>query len=177
MNEARKENRTIEEQLLRQLKMSGHFLRYQTEEKSGQRRVLAAISHEEGIGQRELTERLEVKAGSLSEILGKLEDKGLILRRPKEEDKRGRTLFITDAGREVLEELNRQYKESAQGLFAQLEDGEKEQLSALLQKLLTDWKEQKAQRAKDGEDCEKRGGRGRHGRGGNHFRHGRENRE
>ena len=59
----RGEGRTVEEKLLRQLRMSGHFLRYQAEGRGGQRRVLAALSHREAISQRELMEQLEVKAG------------------------------------------------------------------------------------------------------------------
>ena len=55
----RGEGRTVEEKLLRQLRMSGHFLRYQAEGRGGQRRVLAALSHREAISQRELMEQLE----------------------------------------------------------------------------------------------------------------------
>ncbi len=153
----RGEGRTVEEKLLRQLRMSGHFLRYQTEGRGGQRRVLAALSHREAISQRELMEQLEVKAGSLSEILGKLESRGLIVRKQNEEDRRNRDLSITPAGRQALEELSAQYRESAQGLFSGLEAGEREQLAALLSKLLESWEAQKTQPREGGcAACESR---------------------
>ena len=167
----RGQNRTIEEKLLWQFHKSGNFFRYQAEGRGGQRRVLAAIAHEEGISQRELMERLEVKAGSLSEILGKLEERGCIRRRKNEEDRRNYNLFLTETGRAALEELNARHRESAEGLFAGLEEEEKQQLSDLLKKLLLSLKEQKAeQEAEKGEkEHRKEGGRGKHAHGEKHW--------
>lgn len=172
----RGKNRTVEEKLLWQLHKSGSFLRYQTEGRGGQRRVLAAIAHQDSVSQRQLMSLLEVKAGSLSEILGKLESRGLILRKQNQEDKRTYDLSITPAGLQALEELKAQYRESAQGLFASLEEEEKEQLSALLKKVLLDWKEKETKgRPSHGEDSENdearkdhHGGGHRHGYGEHH---------
>lgn len=170
----RGQNRTIEEKLLWQLHKSGNFFRYQTEGRGGQRRALAAIAHEEGISQRELMERLEVKAGSLSEILGKLEERGCIRRRKNEEDRRNYNLFLTEAGRAALEELNARHRESAEGLFAALEEEEKQQLSALLKKLLLSLKEQKAEQEAEkeergGREHRKKDGCGKHAHGEKHW--------
>ena len=100
----------------------------------GVRRVLRLLELADGsLSQRELTELMDVQPGSLSELLGKMEARGLISRIRSEEDHRRVTVSLTDAGRAKAAE------HGSRDLFAALEEDEKEQLKALLAKLTADW--------------------------------------
>lgn len=96
-----------------------------------QERVLRILSQKEGgMGQRQLQELLGVQSGSLSELVSKLEAKGLLTRVRDGADKRSVTLLLTDAGRDAAS------LEASPDPFAVLSNEEQEQLRALLQKLL-----------------------------------------
>lgn len=86
--------------------------------------------------QKELQEILQIQPGSMSELLAKLEEKGLILRRKDEEDKRRSILTLTEAGQTVAKEQQREEKP----LFEALDETEQEELKNLLGKLLDSWK-------------------------------------
>lgn len=59
----------IEEKLQGQLRACGHFLHYNMGQKVGQARILTVLLERGIITQRELQDILEVRSGSLSEIL------------------------------------------------------------------------------------------------------------
>ena len=102
----------------------------------GVRRVLRLLDLGGGsLSQRELTELMDVRPGSLSELLGKMEARGLISRIRSGEDHRRVTVSLTEAGAEKAAERG------PRDLFAALTDGEKEQLKALLAKLTASWED------------------------------------
>lgn len=93
-------------------------------------RILAQRETEE-VGQRQLQELLGVQSGSLSELVSKLEDKGFLVRIRNETDKRNVTLRLTEAGRaRAAQPYDRPDP------FAALSETEREELRALLQKVL-----------------------------------------
>ncbi len=67
--------------------------------------VLARLDRAEGLKQTELAEILDLQPISLTRLLDKLCDCGLIERRPDPEDRRVKRLFLTPAARPVLEKL------------------------------------------------------------------------
>jgi DNA-binding MarR family transcriptional regulator len=85
--------------------------------------------------QRELQDLLQIQPGSLSEVLTKLETKGMIVRSRDEEDRRRSILTLTETGRKAAEQ-----KEERASLFAALSLQEQEELQQLLGKLLDSWK-------------------------------------
>ncbi len=97
----------------------------------GQRRVLRLLSETESVSQQSLQEILAIRPGSLSELLGKLENKGLIARTQDEADRRKNFLSITDEGRRVLNDPDVQADP-----FAVLTETEKETLKGLLKKVI-----------------------------------------
>ena len=97
----------------------------------GQRRVLRLLAETESISQQSLQEILAIRPGSLSELLGKLEHKGLIARTQDEADRRKNSLSLTDEGRRVLNGLDEQADP-----FAFLTEEEKEMLKGLLKKII-----------------------------------------
>ena len=60
------------------MRQSGHYLfHHGGNEAYGQVRILRILSEADGISQKELQQKLAIKPGSASEILNKLEEKGL----------------------------------------------------------------------------------------------------
>ena len=100
----------------------------------GTHRVLRLLDLGGGsLSQRELTELMGVMPGSLSELLGKMEFRGLITRIRLEEDRRKVTVSLTEAGKEKAAERGHR------DIFSALDESEKEQLKALLKKLTEAW--------------------------------------
>jgi len=67
--------------------------------------VLARLDRFEGLKQSELAEMLDLQPITLTRLLDRLCDNGLIERRADPNDRRAKRLFLTDAARPVLEQL------------------------------------------------------------------------
>lgn len=120
------------------MRACGHFLYHSAGERNGQGRIMHILSSREMISQMELQEILEIKPGSMSEILSKMEEKGLIERRKDEEDKRKTIVELTEAGKQHVIEYHELHKKKDK--FQALSDEQKEQLKELLSILLKSWK-------------------------------------
>jgi MarR family transcriptional regulator, transcriptional regulator for hemolysin len=68
--------------------------------------VLVRLDRSEGLNQSELAEVLDLQPITLTRLLDKLSDSGLIERRPDPDfDRRAKRLFLTSAARPLLEQL------------------------------------------------------------------------
>lgn len=67
--------------------------------------VLVRLDHSEGLKQSELAELLDLQPITLTRLLDRLAENGLIERRPDPNDRRANRLFLTPAARPVLERL------------------------------------------------------------------------
>lgn len=67
--------------------------------------VLVRLDRSEGLKQSELAEILDLQPISLTRLLDRLADNGLIERRPDPNDRRANRLFLTPAARPLLEQL------------------------------------------------------------------------
>lgn len=137
----RPEVRSEDEKLIHNLRRCGHYLRHHTEEKGSQRRVLFHLHRKGPMTQKDLLELLGVRAGSLSELLSKLEAKGCIAKEKSETDKRNYNVSITPVGLELLGELQKQYHESMADLLSGFPEEDKVTLNALLEELQNSWPE------------------------------------
>lgn len=126
----------------------GHTMRHISEGKGSQKRVLMTLLESGDMTQRELTELLGIQPGSASEVIGKLEAAGLILRTPSEMDRRTTDISLTAAGKAAAKEAHTQREKRHQHMFASLSDAEKETLLCLLEKLNADW-DQKYRKRED----------------------------
>jgi MarR family transcriptional regulator, transcriptional regulator for hemolysin len=68
--------------------------------------VLVRLDRAEGLNQSELAEMLDLQPITLTRLLDKLADSGLIERRPDPDDRRAKRLFLTPAARPLLEHLS-----------------------------------------------------------------------
>lgn len=121
------------------MRACGHFLYHRSGSCSGQGKILTILADKGSMTQKELQEMLYIKSGSVSEILTKLEEKGLILRKKQEEDKRRIVLELTDEGQKAVREQRKKNEEEK--LFQVLDEREQEELEGLLAKLLESWKD------------------------------------
>lgn len=117
---------------------TGHFLHRRGRQGGGQEGILAILAEKGQMSQKELQDILRIQPGSISEILSKLEMKGLIIRQKDEDDRRKSIVQLTDEGRSVLEKGNPRMDETA--LFEVLNAEEQAELKRLLKKLLDFWK-------------------------------------
>ena len=120
----------------------GHILRHNYEGKGSQKRVLMILKEVTSITQRDLTERLGIQPGSASEVIGKLEAAGLIVRMPSQSDRRTADLRLTKAGEEAAEAAYAKRQERHEKMFACLTEAEKQMLLGLLEKVNDSWEQE-----------------------------------
>lgn len=107
----------------------------------GQNRVLHLIADNDGLNQKELAELLDIRSASMSELLNKMERSNLIKREKDEKDKRITHVFLSEEGRELLQEGQSQDGFS-EILFGELSDEEKGSLYSVLKKLCASFEAQ-----------------------------------
>ncbi|MGN0298346.1 MAG: MarR family winged helix-turn-helix transcriptional regulator [Lachnospiraceae bacterium] len=129
----------VNNKLIMNLRDLGHMIRFLFEGKGSQKRILIILRETGGMTQRELTERIGVKPGSASEVIGKLENAGFIERTPSQADRRTVNIRLTESGQVQAEEAARQREIRHQEMFACLSEEERNTLLALLEKLNADW--------------------------------------
>ena len=94
--------------------------------------VLAHIGVAQGISQLDLAQRLLVTQGNVTQLLDKMEARGLIRRIPEGRTKR---LYLTSAGRQLFDEVVPLHEGFIADQFGSLSPDEQRQLLRLLAKL------------------------------------------
>lgn len=117
----------------------GHTMRHISEGKGGQKRILIILLESGTMTQKQLTERLGIQPGSVSEVLGKLEAAGLITRTLSSSDHRTTDIILTEDGKKQAEEAAAQRRKRHDDMFSCLTDSEKATLLSLLEQLNSDW--------------------------------------
>jgi DNA-binding MarR family transcriptional regulator len=97
--------------------------------------LIRFVAATEGQSQQALAERLSVPASRMVALVDRLEEAGLVERRPDPEDRRVRGLHLTKKGQGVLERAGEIAIDYETRLCAGINREEREQLIDLLQKL------------------------------------------
>jgi len=103
--------------------------------KGGMSRILTILSEQGAMSQQQLMGIVGIRAGSLSEVLGKLEASGWIRREANETDHRSMDVALTDAGVEEVQRWRDAGGSQRDAVFAALSEDEKATLLATLEKL------------------------------------------
>ena len=127
------------QKLIRNFGEIGHTMRYLSDGKAGQKRILILLLERGTMTQRELTQRLGVQPGTASEVIGKLESAGLIRRVSSDSDRRTTDIQLTESGAEQASMARQAREQRHREMFSCLSDKEKEELLALLETINTDW--------------------------------------
>lgn len=159
----------MNKKLIVNLRDLGHTIRFLYEGRGSQKQILIVLYKAGGMTQRELTERIGVQPGSASEVIGKLENAGLILRTPSLADRRTADIQLTEAGRIQAEEAARLREIRHREMFSCLSEEERGTLLALAEKLNADWDCRYRDRDKGGGHRQMHGRK--HGAGKGHDRH------
>lgn len=102
----------------------------------GAGRLLRLVYQHDGASAKELAEWLGIRPPSLSEMLVKLEARGLVLRERDAQDARVIRVRLTEAGREEMKQRMALREEDRQSLNGLLTDGERAQFCALCGKMI-----------------------------------------
>ncbi|GGF97235.1 MarR family transcriptional regulator [Paenibacillus albidus] len=97
--------------------------------------VLEVLYHRTRIPLQQIGEKILVTSGSITYNIDKLENKGLLKRVPCSEDRRVTFAEITEAGRELFDDIFPQHVSSIHQLMGGLNKEEKDQAITLLKKL------------------------------------------
>lgn len=106
----------------------------------GKGRILKVLLEEGTMTQSDLQNIIDIRSGSLSEILSKMEDKQLITRKKDKDDKRKVKIKITEKGKETILLKEEEHKNKAKELFNSIDEEEQKQLELILSKLIKSWK-------------------------------------
>ena len=131
----------INEKLVHGLLDINHMMRMLYEGKASQSRILIILYEQKVVTQKDLTEFLGIKPGSVSEILAKLENADLITRVHSEKDHRTMEISLTDEGEKLAKEAVERRRERHKQMFVCLTEDEQKALLSLLEKLGEDWAE------------------------------------
>jgi DNA-binding MarR family transcriptional regulator len=103
----------------------------------GQPQALFELGEREGLTQSVLSVNLEVTQATLTNILNRMEDSGLILRKRDSQDGRFSRIFLTDTGREKLTRAILQSEVKEKIAFDGFSDEERQQLTQFLNRIHT----------------------------------------
>ncbi|MEW9310088.1 MarR family winged helix-turn-helix transcriptional regulator [Labrys portucalensis] len=84
-----------------------------------------------------LYEAAMISSGGMTNRLDRLERAGLVERRPDPNDRRGKLIALTEAGKIVIDETIARHVANEQRLLSVLTQAEQETLDSLLRKLIT----------------------------------------
>lgn len=129
----------INDKLIMNLLDIKHTMRYLYEGRGSQKSILILLHDVKMITQRELTKRLGIQPGSVSEVLTKLENAGLIIRTTSKEDRRTANITLTENGEQMADEAANQRTETHREMFSCLTENERTEFLGLLEKINADW--------------------------------------
>lgn len=134
------ENQTLSDEVIKQLRMCGHFLYFKMGGKIGRRRILVVLEEHHELLQKELQDILQVQSGSLSEIVIKMENDGLIEKAKSTKDGRHLVLRLTEKGLEEAKIAHEDNEKDVEELMSCLTKEQEKELHTLLKIVLNHWK-------------------------------------
>jgi len=118
----------INDKLIINMRDLNHIMRLLYEGKSSQKRILIILNEVKSITQRDLTRRLGIQPGSASEVLSKLENRGLIVRTASQTDRRTTNITLTSQGTQLAVEAVKQRNQRHLEMFSCLSEKEKKSI-------------------------------------------------
>ena len=97
--------------------------------------ILRVIKQADGLSQQALGEKLGMFPSRLVAVLDELERRGLVERRDSPTDRRSYALYLTEAGREALEQIGRVSRQHQDAICAALDESERAQLAGFLTRI------------------------------------------
>lgn len=128
----------IDQELATAIRKSAHIMRHNCVYGQSQNRILSLLRRNGPMTQKQLLQEMRIQAGSLSELVSKVENAGYINKTRSAEDKRVCTLTITEAGIKRAEEFGDEQRILTEHLLSPLTEEQKlsilENLNLLIDK-------------------------------------------
>ena len=134
----------IQKRLLERVKASGLTL--------GQPKVLDYLKDHDGVSQKEIAAGCFIEAGSLTSILNRMEEKGLIERRMLNENRRTFHIFMTESGKKSQKLVEEAFVEIEEAAWKDISPEEAEAFMKIYYKIYSNL---------SGTGCEETGKEGR----------------
>lgn len=130
---------SLDVEIVKKMIICSRYLRHYRHKNIAQDRVIELLgNHGAKMSQKELQNRLGIRAASVSELISKLDNRGLVAKEKSEEDRRAFNIVLTGEGKKAFEEL-RGSSDEYKGLFSVLSEEECTMLNDILGKLGNDW--------------------------------------
>ena len=130
---------TQEMHILRNLSHLGHYLYITRGCRGGQQFILTALYRDGDMTQKDLLAKTKNASASLSEMVSKLEAKGLIERTRVDKDRRQTLLSLTREGRQQAQEAQKSMESFEAKALSVLSDEEKTVFCGYLDRLVEHW--------------------------------------
>jgi MarR family transcriptional regulator, organic hydroperoxide resistance regulator len=102
----------------------------------GQATVMCAVARQDGLTQTEIADQLSVQGASVTNMLQRLEEAGLIIRRRDQEDNRLVRVYLTEAGRQKEQSINEQFGSMQELIFKGISEQDRVLLRQWLQQII-----------------------------------------
>ena len=126
-------------ELMRRMRWCSHLLYHHYNLNFSRNKILYLLYKEEGMTQKALTDQMRIQAGSLSEMLSKLEQSGLVEKSRCPHDKRNCRLTLTEQGKAQALIFEKERQDMAAFLFSPLSEEDKQRLTCMLDTLIDHW--------------------------------------
>ena len=93
---------------------------------AGQPKVLDYLKDHDGAGQKEIAAGCHIEAATLTSVLNRMEEKGMVRRQMKNGNRRSLYVFLTDYGRELAGFVEQEFARAEQAVFSGFSEEEQE---------------------------------------------------
>lgn len=101
-----------------------------------QNTILLHLQHDDGLDQVTVATRARIDTSTMRDVVARLEAKGLLRREAGVADRRTRLLYITPAGRDVLEKAAVEARRASQHLLAPLKADERKAFLEMIDRVV-----------------------------------------
>lgn len=107
----------------------------------GQPKVLDYLKEHNGASQKEIAKGCHIEAGSLTSILNRMEDKGIVERRMLNGNRRSSYIFLTEKGIELLHLVTESFNALEEKAFLNIPDTQRENFMQTLNQIYANLQE------------------------------------
>jgi MarR family transcriptional regulator, organic hydroperoxide resistance regulator len=98
--------------------------------------VLCKLFLQNGMTQSEIAAQLSIQGATVTEMLQRMEESGLVTRRRDPDDNRLVRVYLTEAGRQKERSITEQFMKLEGAIFADFEESERVRLRHLLRRMI-----------------------------------------
>ena len=102
-----------------------------------QMHAIEILGHQESLRMKDLAQKLGVTTGTLTVMIDRLEQNGLLLRTPHKKDRRSIMIVLTKKGQRYFEEHHKLHLELTREITSSLTEDEAKQFYAYIEKLVS----------------------------------------